>query len=191
MKKTRKTVSIWFSFFRGSAEGTWKWERQEALGSCKLFNEAQLAQFKKAPVCWVGGPSSNLGEILVISCWLCLRPRLTFPTFLYKTWQNVHTRNKTLAPIDRWPAWLGHPFSMLGHPLNQANVSAAHKHLIWLAHPGKLGQRQKIKACANAVLKSWLGLLGQFFLITVLAKVDAAERVPFFPGTTFLYLNGA
>ena len=80
---------------------------------------------------------------------------------------------------------------MLGHRLSQANVSAAHKHLIWLAHPGKLGQRQKIKACANALLKSWLRLMGQFFLITVLATVDAAERVPLFPGTTFLYINGA
>ena len=80
---------------------------------------------------------------------------------------------------------------MLGHPLSHANVSAAHKHLIWLAHPGKLGQRQKIKTCANAVLKSWLRLMGQFFLITVLAKVDAAERVPLFSGTTFLYLNSA
>ena len=96
-----------------------------------------------------------------------------------------------LARIDKWPVWLGHPFSMLGHPASQANVSTAHKHLIWLAHRGKLRQRQKMKACANAVLKSWLRLMGQFFLITVLAKVDVAERVPLFPGTTFLYLNGA
>lgn len=80
---------------------------------------------------------------------------------------------------------------MLGHPASQANVSTAHKHLIWLAHRGKLRQRQKMKACANAVLESWLRLMGQFFLITVLAKVDVAERVPLFPGTTFLYLNGA
>jgi len=141
--------------FRGSPEGTWKWERQEALGSCKFLNEAQLAQLKKAPVCWVGGPSSNLCEALIMSCWLCLRPRLTFPTFLYKTWQNVHTRNKTLAPIDRWPAWLGNPFSMLGHPLNQANVSAAHKHLIWLAHPKKIGstpENQSVRECCSQVL---------------------------------------
>lgn len=80
---------------------------------------------------------------------------------------------------------------MLGHPASQANVSAAHKHLIWLATGENCVNARKLKhARANAVLKSWLRLMGQFFLITVLAKVDVAERVPHFPGTTFLYLNG-
>ena len=112
---------------------------------------------------------------------------------------SVEKSTRLLSGRPKFTPWRGSGNSMLavfkapmlGHPPSQANVSAAHKHLIWLAHRGKLRQRQKIKACVNAVLKSWLRLMGQFFLITVLAKVDMAERVPLFTGTTFLYLNGA
>ena len=53
---------------------------------------------------------------------------------------------------------------------------------------GQLGQGITIRACAS-VLGSDKGV--NFFLKKTLAKDEFVVRVIFFPGTTFLHINGA
>ena len=59
-----------------------------------------------------------------------------------------------------------------------------------LAQPGKLGQGETIRACARAVVSSWIEQRGHFFLIKTLAKVGLVRRVNLFPRQLFSYIRG-
>ena len=59
-----------------------------------------------------------------------------------------------------------------------------------LAQWGKLGQGETIRAWVRAVVSSWIGQRGHFFLIKTLAKVGSVRRANLFPRQRFSDIRG-